>query len=832
VSASNEPLYVIDGVPIDNTSAMPEGITDITAGTRDNALSMLNPNDIASIDILKDASAAAIYGARGGNGVIQITTKKGQPGGLALSYDGYTSVSSQSKKLDFLTASEYRAFANQVGATPALGNYDTDWQDEIVRNAIAHSHSLSFSSGTFNTSYLVSLNYLNEEGIVLNSARERIAIRLNLNHNMLDGKLRLGLRLNPSYITRQNTPYNQTAGYFGGVFTNVYKMDPTQRVYLDDGSYWEPDNPEIRNPVALLKEIADETETTRVFANATAEYDFLPGLTGKINVGLDNTDATRNQYLPTTLPFAAAFGGRAEISSNKRQNALFETTFNYKTDISDNHTLEAWAGYTFQEFENSGFGATGRDYVTNAWTYNNIAGGADFTIRPFSFRDKNRLISFLGRAIYNIEDKYLFQVAVREEGSSRFGEDNKWGFFPSASLGWRLSEESFMSDMGSLHDLKLRLSYGIAGNQDIGNYNSLVILGPGANYVIGDQILTGVSATQLANPDLKWEETTQIDFGIDFGFLDNRISGSIDLYDKTTKDLLLEIVVPQPAVVTTRIDNVGEVSNQGLEIALNTINKSAGDWFWRTSLNFATNKNEVTKLREPGDFIVTGTVSGAGLSDTQSQIVIPGEPTGTFFGPKFLGYDSEGNEILTIDPDELAKLQAQGEAGPLNDGRFILGNARPDWTLGFTSMLQYKNWDFRVFVQAVVGNDILNNTAMEYQRPSNVFNGINLLQGAVDDVADGMGADKTTGWSDRFIEDGSFVRLQNVTLGYTFNSDFFRSLRVYLSADNLFVITGYTGYDPEVNTFAEMGGVHTLGIDYTNYPRARAFTLGLNIGLK
>ncbi len=826
VSAGNSPLYVIDGVPIDNSSVMPGGV-EISEGTVDNPLDLLNPQDIASIDVLKDASAAAIYGARGGNGVILITTKEGQPGGLVLNYNGWASIKSQTTKLDFLNASEYKAFADQAGATPDMGNKTTDWQDEIVRDAFSQNHSISFSSGTENTSYLVSLGYLDEQGIVLNSERQRILVRLNLTHKMLDGKLRLGLRMNPSYIKRNNTPYNQVAGYYGGTFTNVYKMNPTQPVYNPDGSYFEyPGSTTIRNPVALVNEIKDESETMLIFANTTAEYDFIPELTFKINLGLNRTVASRNSYEPTILPYAAAFGGRAVVANNTRQNVLFETTLNYRLDIDAGQRLQAWAGYTFQEFDNFQTGATGQDYVTDSWYYNNLSGGADFTERPTSWRDSNRLISFLGRATYSLYGKYLFNAAVRQEGSSRFGEDNKWGTFPSASVGWRLSEESFMQGMGSLSDLKLRLSYGVTGNQDIGNYRSLVILGPGANAVIGDEVRTGVASTQLANPDLKWEETTQTNLGIDFGLLENKISGSIDLYTKTTDDLLIEFAVPQPAVVETAIDNAGKVKNEGIEIMLNSINIASGDWFWRTSLNFTSNKNEVVSLGTR-EYIITGRIGGAGLSDTQAQIVLPGEPLYTFFGPKFLGYDEDGAEILSNHPGN-----SLANSGPLNDGRFILGNARPDWTLGFTSITQWKKWDFRFNFNWVYGNDILNNTAMEYQRPSNVFTGINLLSGAVDDVNNGMDPGATTAFSDRFIEDGSFIRLQNVTVGYSFDTAWFRTLRVYLSADNLFVLTDYTGYDPEVNTYAEMRGVSTMGMDYTNYPRARTFTVGLNIGIR
>jgi iron complex outermembrane receptor protein len=663
VSAGNEPMIVIDGVPVDYKTATPSGNNSqdnpVADDINDNPLAMVNPADIASIDILKDASAAAIYGARGGNGVIQITTKGGRAGGFSLTYDGYVSSSMQSKELDLMTTQEYKNFIaspeiqqilNDKGIVlEFIGSANTNWQDEVNQSAFAQSHNVSFSSGSEFTQYLASFNYLDEDGIMLGAQRQRLAARLNLNHSALDKKLRLGVRFNPTYIKRDNTPYRtQNAGFQGGLFTNVYKMNPTLPVYTTGGEYFEYPNPGIRNPVALLNEIADESKSMRIFLNATAEYDLFPALTGKINLGLDRTDASRDIYQPRSLPYAASFGGRADVTNNTRQNVLFEGTLNYRTNTSASQRLEAWGGYTFQEFEIEEAQATAQGFVTDAWSFNNLGGGSDFTVRPSSFASKNRLISFLGRVNYNISDKYLLSGALRYEGSSRFGEGNKWGTFPAVSAGWRLSQESFMQSVGSLSDLKLRVSFGITGNQDIGDYRSLLILGPGANAVIGDQVRTGVSPTQLANPDLKWEETSQLNIGIDFGFLEDRVSGTIDVYNKTTNDLLLEFPVPQPAVVSTRLDNAGKVTNKGIEIGLNTVNISNPGFFWRTNLNFAYNKNEVVELGDR-DFITTGIVSGAGLSDTYAQIVLPGYPLGTFFGPRFLGYDANGNEILSTD---------------------------------------------------------------------------------------------------------------------------------------------------------------------------------------
>ncbi len=844
ISASNQPLIVIDGIPVSNDSRTPSvdtGDQDVIGGSTDNILSTLNPYDIASIDVLKDASAAAIYGARGGNGVILITTKQGVAGGISVNYDGYTTTASMGKDLDLLSAQEYRDFAQQVDApTGNLGTSDTDWQDAATRTALSQSHNVSFSSGTENTQYRVSMNYLDEESIIRGSERQRITGRLNVNHKALDGKLRLAVRINPTFVKRDNVPFQQDGGFQGGVVANILKMNPTDPVRNSDGSFFvnAGDPVGIRNPVALSALVQDEQKTQRLLVNATAEYQLTSQLSAKVNGGLDRSTIERRTFEPNAIPYAAAFGGAATQAEAVQRTSTLETTLNYRTDISDSQTLEAWAGYTFQEFEFNEFAAQARGFVTDAFSFNNLEGGSNFSNRPTSKQEESRLVSFLGRANYSLGNgKYLLSAALRREGSSRFGEGKKWGSFPSASVGWRVSDEDFFNGLAGLDDLKLRLSWGITGNQDIGNFKSLVLLGPGANAVIGSQTLTGIGLTQVANPDLQWEETTQLNLGIDFGLKNNRISGSLDLYSKRTDKLLLEFGVPQPAPVPTRLANAGEVTNKGIELSLNTINVSSGDFFWRTNFNFASNKSDVDNLGAR-DFIVHSRVSGAGLSDLDALILLPGEPVGTFFGPRFLGFDGDGNEILSTDPD-----RPESSTGPLGDGRQILGDSQPDFTIGFSNSINYKSWDFGVYVQGVFGFDLLNNTELEYRRPSNVFNGINLFAGAVQDVADGLGTNATVAYSDRFIQDGTYVRLQNATIGYTFGSEWIRDLRVrnlrlYVSADNLFVLTGYDGFDPEVNTFVAnagtaegVGSVPSIGIDYTNLPRARSFSFGLNVGL-
>ena len=803
INASNNPIIVIDGVPVNNSSALPGGFTTGAGagadGTMDNPLGMLNPDDIASVDILKDAASSAIYGARGGNGVILITTKEGRPGELSLTYSASTSSSSITKKLDLMDAAGFKSYASSIGVDIEDGGANTDWQDEILRSAVSTNHNISFSAGTQQTQYRASISYLDQQGILLNSERQRISTRLNVRHMMLDNKLKLGLKVSPSFSNRNNTPYNQRAGYFGGVFTNVLKFNPTYPVKNADGSYYEYATTTIRNPVALLNEISDVGENLRVLTSATAEYELISGLNAKVTLGLDRESYNRNIYEPNSLPYAASIGGQASVQNTQRKNDHFNTTLNYS-----NSSMNVLAGYEFQEFTNSGFGATTKGFVTDAWLYNNMGGATDFTTAPYSFKNQNRLVSFFGRVAYNMGGKLNVMATLRREGSSRFGDDNKWGVFPSASVGFRVTD-----------DIKLRASYGVTGNQEIGNYRSLVTLGSGANAVIGGQLLSGVAANQLANPDLKWETTSDINFGVDFALMDNKITGSVDMYSKTTEDMLVEVNVPQPAVVTTKLDNVGSVENSGLEFFINSVNMSTKDMSWNTSFNFSTNKNNVVSLGKDVEYIVTGQVGGAGLSGVQSAIIKPGEAFGTFFGYELSGYDADGQEILSTD------------GGPLGDGRRILGSPHPDYTFGMTNQINFGNIDFSFYIWSVQGNEILNNTRLEYQRPSNPFNNINLFSETADDVNDGLGSEAAVALTDKFIEDGSFIRLQNVTIGYTLKTGQFKNLRFYLSADNLITLTDYSGFDPEVSTISGLAE----GIDYTNYPKAKTISFGINVGL-
>ena len=851
ISASNDPLYVIDGVPIDNSNATPSGGNQTDSG-RKNPLVFLNPNDIESIDILKDASAAAIYGSRGANGVVLITTKRGREGQVQVEYDGYVSGSSFANELDLLSAEQYRNFVNAQGLpTVNLGNANTNWQDAVTQQAVSHSHNLSFGGGTSATQYRASVGYQDSEGIIINSGLERVSGRVNVNHKALNDRLTLDMRLTGSYFEDDRAPFQQTGGFEGGLLTNVMKFNPTLPVYNEDGTFFEiPGQTSVRNPVAMASQIVDNVKNTRSLGNIRANYEFVEGLTGTVNVGLDRQTVIRQGFTPAANPLGSPVGGEAFQASQESSSKLLELTGNYTNTFSDVHNVSLLGGYSWQEFNIEGFRAANQNFVSDLFGFNGFAAGAnnDLTCRvngvdqpcPGAFRQKSRLISFFGRVNYDFQGKYIFSGSLRRDGSSRFGDDNKWGVFPALTVGWRLSQESFLSNVDAISDLKLRVGWGVTGSQEIGNLRSLPIFGSqtSGNAVIGDSEVSGVAPQNFANPDLKWEETTQLNIGLDFELWEGRVSGAIEYYQKNTDDLLLEFEVPQPAAVPTRLANAGEMENTGIDIAINAFVFDQNDLTIELGATFNANQNEIIDLGGR-DQIFTGRASGAGLSQTNTQILTPGEPFGTFWGPTFMGFC--GVEIA-MSATECAGLSSGAQAfsldGQGNRELAIIGNAQPDFTYGFTGSVLYQDFDLSFFLRGESGRDVFNNTALEYTSKNLVNTNVNFLQEALNDPTPLAEAPV---WSSRWVQDATFLRMENITLGYSFNNianlgeafSTFRRARIYVAANNLFVITNYDGFDPEVNTeaSASVGNIPilSLGIDYTNYPRPRTFTAGIQL---
>jgi len=808
ISSSNEPLYVIDGMPIQAANTLPDG-TGQTGGSQRNPLSRLNPNDIESITVLKDASATAIYGARGANGVVLITTKKGANGRMSVDYNYQVSASTLAKKLDLLNADEYRAAVNRFNLGNTLGDANTDWQDEIFQTGIAQQHNLSLNGGNEKGSYRLSLGYLDQDGIVLNSGTERFTSRLSMNQKTLNDKLTLSANVNVSQQDDNLTPYQQVGGYTGGIFTNMLKMNPTLPVKDANGNYTFVSNA-IRNPVEAAMEIDDVARTVGVTMNGTARLDLgdvVEGLSATANAGYDQYGTIRKTYLPKSTPYGVADNGIAAQKYGQVSSKVLETYLNYDNEVAGN-MMNLIAGYSWQENNYEGFGARAKQFVTDNYSFNNLDGGGLAELGDkYSYRGQSRLISFFGRANYDIAGKYMLTATVRQDGSSKFGADNKWGVFPSAAVAWRLSEEAFIPEMFT--DLKLRAGWGVVGNEAIGEYQSIARIGTGSAAVIGGSSTSGTGYLNPANSGLRWESTASTNLGIDWELNGGKFYGSFDVFQKNTSDLLLTVPAPAPSVAPTLLANVGATSNNGFDLMLNYSLVSTSDFGWDIGFNLSRSRLMVEDLGT-NEQILTGPIGGAGQSGAYSQKLVVGQAYGTFYG---LVYNS-----------------ADGSYSSEAD---IIGIAQPDFTYGLLNTFHYGKINASIFLRGQQGGDVFNNTAMEYTTLDNLNTNINLMKPALD-FDDAM-LTSTPTYSSQWIEDASFLRIDNVNISYNLDVngvDWLNSAVVGLSGQNLFLFTGYSGYDPEVNTDAAANGAPSLGVDYMNYPRARTIALNVKFNLK
>lgn len=816
ITASNDPLYVIDGVPIStsagvNQSNIGSSTTDFFDQEPINPLSNINPNDIESINILKDASATAIYGSRGANGVIMITTKKGKAGMRQLDYSFNLGVSTVAKKLDVLTGDEYRKTVSELGLTLDDKGQNTDWQDVIFRTAISQNHYVSFMSGSENTSYRASAGYSNQNGVMEGSGMKSANARMNINHKALNDKLKLNMNISYGETNSDQAPVSNTVGSEMGssMLYEAYVFNPTYPIYNEEGDYY--DVPPYRvNPASFSKELLDERATSQFLGNLTADWNFYKPFTLQVNAGYNKNTINRNSYISKSNLLGNGNNGYVTVQKLSDYSKLLETILKYNQSFGK-HNIDAMVGYSWQYFYSEGQTTKAYGFLSDNFKWYSLA-AAQTVESVSSYAESNTLISMYGRINYNYADKYLLTATVRRDGSSRFGSGNKWGIFPSVAASWRISQEDFFQN-DIMSDLKLRASFGITGSQEIGNYNSLSTLGASTNgYLVGGEKITIVLPQQYTNPDLKWEQTAQTDIGIDFGFLNGKIRGSIDYYYKKTTDLLLSVAVPSPSLITTQIANVGTVTNQGIELDLSFDLMRTKNFAWDANLNLSHNKNEVVSLSNgqwTGDNMQVAPCQGQGLSGTYAQLIMPGQPIGTFYGKRFIGV-----------VDGVEQFANDGEPE-------VIGCARPDLTFGLGTNLQYKNWTLSLNFRGSIGNDVYNCTANNLAYLSNLP-GRNVLKEA---VTSGVNRDQAKVYSSRFIEDGSFVRLDNLSLGYNFSLPklYISNARVFVSAQNLFVITGYSGADPEVNSEISRTGVAPLGVDYLSYPKARTFSMGINL---
>ena len=850
VNAGNEPLYVIDGFPIDNSSLL-SGAGAAGLGSNQNPrnpLNALNPNDIESIEVLKDASATAIYGSRGANGVILVTTKKGTKGRVSVTYDVYGGTQSVYEKMDLLSTREYiegmNAISEDLGNGPIFLDDDisqigtgTDWQEEIYRSAPVWNHNLSASGGDDKTTFFTSLNYFDQEGVIKNSGIEKYIARINLERSFGE-KVTMGININTSLVKDNNNVDGLNINEEAGPIYAALLYDPTERIFSSDGSFNQSPNLTINNPVSLIEGISSKNETNRTMGNIYVQYDITSDLNAKLNFGSDRQTARRDIY-NSTLTFAGeAANGIANIAVLERSNVLLEYTMTYNKTLNENHVINVLGGVTYQDFVSRSFSGTISTFPSDALNTDNLSLGDTGNDDLNSNKGQNSLLSYLGRVNYNLLNKYLFTASMRADGSSRFGENNKFGYFPSFAFGWKLAEEAFIPDL--FDDLKLRASWGQTGNQEIGNNASLLTFGTGPLAVFNNQVVSSTVPSRIANPDLKWETTEQFNVGIDASIFDGRISATIDYFIKNTKDMLFNIPLPRATGYSAILSNIGKMENKGFEFLINSTNIITQNFTWNTSFNFSTIKNKVKDLGDIED-IVTGYIQDVG----NTSIIREGEPLASYYGFEVIGIFQTGDNI-----GESAQPNAQpgypifrdvnGDNAITPADQTIIGNPFPDFTFGIQNSFSYKGFQLDFFIQGQQGADLLNINVIESMYPANFRR--NRLSEQVLDRWTPQNTD--TRWpsgvnpfaygggkvNSLVLQDASYIRLRNVQLSYNIplgNINFLRSLRVYVTGQNLLTITDYTGFDPEANAF----GASNLRIDYSSYPLARTLLFGVNIGL-
>ena len=794
LTGSSQPFIVIDGVP---------GMS----------LSSVAPHDIESISVLKDASAAAIYGSRSASGVILVTTKKGKKDMSMVEYDGYLAFSDVTNVPDLLTAADWRDYAskNNINTTGLDKGANTDWFDEIMRTGFSQNHSFSLSGGGKTSSYRASVSYLDQQGVVMDNEMERYNARITFNQKALND--RLDLTFTGAMTMRDYSPTDTRN------FVLAYNMIPVYPVKNDDGSWFDSLEYDQGNPVRNIQYNKFKNKNSIFYGNIKADLTLFEGFTAGINLLKQRSMNDYGQYLDSQTERGRNDQGFAQRTNWTSDKNLLETTLNYRKEM-DSHTLNVLAGYSYEDNYYQNSGAQNRQFVTNFFGYNNMAAGENLRSGDvWSGANMNKLISFFGRVNYSYLEKYILTVSVRQDGSSKFGANHKWATFPSISAAWRVNEESFLKGADYLDDLKLRVGYGVSGNQDgIDPYRSLQLYGASGQYYDNGKWYRAYQISQNANPNLKWEETAMFNAGIDFSFLNSRVNGTIEYYDKTTNDLLYTYAVPVPPYLyPSMLANVGSMSNKGIELLLSGDIIRTNDLRWTASLNMAHNKNKITKLSSEEfstSSIKTGSAWIRGGSDNTTHIVEEGREVGTFYGWLCNGLDENGKYIM----DDMI----DGKAGLTNDDRTYIGSAQPKLTYGLANIVTWKNWELNFFFRGVYGNDLLNFSKMSYAT-TQWLPGANVLKEALT-----SGLTDNPKYSSYYIEKGSFLRLDNASLGYTFDVSGIKEiqkLRVYVTGQNLFTITNYTGLDPEIEMSGLDPGIE--GRDY--YPKSRTISVGVNI---
>ncbi len=833
INGTSEPLYIVDGIQIANGG----GINDISP------LSTINPGDIESVEVLKDASAAAIYGSRAANGVVLITTKRGKAGVTRVTYDGYYGVQQVAKKLDVLNAAEFAGLDNEVFKNnfypdPAGLGEGVDWQDEIFRPAPLQNHQLTVNGGSEKTQLAVSANYFDQDGVILNSGFTRYSLRLNLDHRISE-RVKMGASVLGSYTNNRGVPYGSTSLGDGDVVTSsilgaAIGAPPTLQPYREDGSlfpFGEQANGqyrEVANPLGLAA-VLNQLAVRRTLANLFGEATLREGLTYRASFNIDLQTGLRDTYSPRAIISLRDLNDNSGSGSKENSNGtalLHESILTYSRRFAEMHTFKFTGVFATQSNLSNTNNIFASGFPNDATRNDAVQLALNRTVS--GSRTKERLDSYLGRINYGFRDKYFLDLTARVDGSSKFGANHKYGFFPALSAAWRVIEEPFLKHVRWLADLKLRASYGVTGNAGgINPYQSLAtVASSGSDYQFNHVYLTGINPSGIANPDLRWEKSYQANVGLDLGFLDNRLGVVVDLYSKRTEDLLYVKTLPLSSGYGSITGNFASLENRGVELALNA-QVLRGAVKWDVSANATVNRNKVLDLdggttRER--FVTTYSILGVG------------QPLGLFKTYVFDGINQAGDAILPgydgrLGGHKVRDLDGDGLISAAD--RTVTGNPNPKLIFGFSTNVSYRSFDVGAFLSGTQGNDLYNQARFAFETP---LGQRNLLQGTANRWTPDNPSNEFAGAaqgsrlpvSDRFVEDGSYLRCRNVTLGYTLPKlKGVQNLRVYVSGNNLFTLTRYSGFDPEVNTYA--GSNTVTGVDNLVYPPARSVLGGLQV---
>jgi len=814
INASNEPLFVVDGVPL-----------QIGGGTSSgrNPLNFLTPGDIESMSVLKDASATAIYGSRGANGVVLITTKKGSLG-TQVTYGTSFSSSVVAREPEFLSATQFRAAVAQFAPenTARLGAATTDWRDAVQRSASGQEHTMAISGGKDAMRYRLSLNLLDQDGVIQGTTVRRIGSSFNYGDRLFDDRLQIQTSIKASRADDRFTP--------GGVLGSATSLAPTQPLRNANGTFFQwPESLGANNPLSDLALISDRGSTFRSIANAEAKYRLpgIEGLSATVRGGYDFAQAERTTFNPSTTQedIESGRGGRFSRNQPRTVNTVLEVFGNYARRLDGlKSDVDVTAGYTYEESNGDNPSFFAERLSSNLLGSNGIPGAV--TQQNFFNVQESKLISTFARANYTIADRYLLTGAVRRDGSSRFGPGNQYGVFPSLGAAWRLGDEPFLKDKTPFSDLKLRYSWGVNGNQAFDNYlfvSSYTVSDARSQVQFGNNFVNTIRPSAV-DPSIKWEETTQNNLGLEWGLFNNRVTGTIEYYTKTTKDLIFRVAVPAGTNLSNFVTtNIGSLENTGLEfgISANIFQSDKGGFTWETQFNAASNSNKLLSINSNSggsDRILTGGIAGG--VGTNIQVLTPGQPINSFFVYRSK-VGADGKPVTGNKPDTALYVDQNKDGNINQDDRVVYKNPAPKWILGHTSTMGYKNFDVAFTMRAFLGNYVYNNLA------SNLGNYANVRGGAPSNLHASVletGYLNPQYFSDVYVEDASMLRLDNITLGYALKNKIrgFENVRVFGTAQNVFTFSKYSGVDPLV------GG--SLGIDNNIFPLSRTFTTGISVG--